>query len=153
METGTASLKNYRQSPRKVRLLAGLIKGKEVNEAITLLRFSEKRASPPLAKLVESALANVKNAGASAKDLFRVVNMTVDQGIVMKRSMPRARGRAFPIKKRTSHVTVTIARFEPAEKKAVKKVEAKEAKIVEAKPEKKVAAKKPATKKKEKAAS
>jgi large subunit ribosomal protein L22 len=151
METGTATLKNYRQSPRKVRLLANLVKGKETKEAITLLRFSDKRASDPLAKLLESAIANVRNAGAGAKDLFLVVNMTVDKGIVMKRSMPRARGRAFPIKKRTSHVTVTIARMEESEKKVTKakKDTTKEVKAVEAKPEKKVAAKKPTAKKKE----
>jgi large subunit ribosomal protein L22 len=145
METGTATLKNYRQSPRKVRLLAEFIKGKETKEAITLLRFSDKRASDPIAKLLESAVANVRNAGAGAKDLFRVENMTVDQGIVMKRSMPRARGRAFPIKKRTSHVTITIARFEPEEKaKEVKK----ETKKAEVKTEKKAVAKKPVAKKK-----
>ncbi|MCK9352417.1 MAG: 50S ribosomal protein L22 [Candidatus Paceibacterota bacterium] len=145
METGTASLKNYRQSPRKVRLLADLVKGKETKEAITLLRFSDKRASDPIAKLLESAVANVRNAGAGAKDLYRVVNMTVDQGIVMKRSMPRARGRAFPIKKRTSHVVVTIARFEPTEKAAKGKKETKKA---EPKAEKKAAVKKSATKEK-----
>lgn len=145
METGTATLKNYRQSPRKVRLLAGLIKGKETKEAITLLRFSEKRASSPIVKLLESALANVRNAGAGAKDLFRVVNMTVDKGVVMKRSMPRARGRAFPIKKRTSHVTITIAGFEPEEKaRAVKK----EIKKPEVKNEKARTEKKPVAKKK-----
>jgi large subunit ribosomal protein L22 len=144
METGIATLKNYRQSPRKVRLLADLVKGKEVKEAITLLRFSGKRASSPLVKLLESALANVRNAGADAKDLFRVLNMTVDQGIVMKRSMPRARGRAFPIKKRTSHVTVTIARFEPVQKKVAKK----ETRAAEVKKEKKVAVKKVVAKKK-----
>ena len=144
METGTASLKNYRQSPRKVRLLADLVKGKDTTEAITLLRFSEKRASPPLAKLIESALANVRNAGAGPKDTFRVINMTVDQGIVMKRSMPRARGRAFPIKKRTSHVTVTIARMEVPVAKA--KIEAKKVETKEVK--KATVAKKPVAKKK-----
>jgi large subunit ribosomal protein L22 len=150
METGTATLKNYRQSPRKVRLLADLVKGREVKEALTILRFTPKRASLPIVKLIESALSNVKNAGASDKDSFRIVNMTVDKGIVMKRSMPRARGRAFPIKKRTSHVTVTIARFEPTEKKAkvAEKPVKQEAKKPEVKSEKKVVAKKPATKKK-----
>ena len=144
METGTASLKNYRQSPRKVRLLANLVKGKEAKEAITLLRFSQKRASDPLEKLIESALANVRNAGAGAKDLFRVVNMTVDKGVVMKRSMPRARGSAFPIKKRTSHVTVTIARMEVPVAKA--KIEAKKVETKEVK--KATVAKKPVAKKK-----
>ncbi len=122
METGTATLKNYRQAPRKVRLIAGLIKGREAKEALTILRFTPKRASLPIVKLLESALSNVRNAGASDKDSFRIANMTVDKGVVMKRSMPRARGRAFPIKKRTSHVTITIERMEtaPKAKKAVK---------------------------------
>ncbi len=122
METGTATLKNYRQAPRKVRLIAGLIKGREAKEALTILRFTPKRASLPIVKLLESALSNVKNAGASDKDSFRITNMTVDKGVVMKRSMPRARGRAFPIKKRTSHITITIERMDTVEKakKAVK---------------------------------
>lgn len=145
METGTATLKNYRQAPRKVRLLAGLIKGREANEALIILRFTPKRASLPIVKLIESALANVRDDGASAKDEFRIVNMTVDKGIVMKRSMPRARGRAFPIKKRTSHVTVTIARSDSFEK-TKKETKAKATKSVET--TKKAVAKKPATKKK-----
>ncbi|MFA5831209.1 MAG: 50S ribosomal protein L22 [Candidatus Paceibacterota bacterium] len=149
METGTATLKNYRQSPRKVRLLADLVKGRETKEALTILRFTPKRASLPIIKLIESALANVKSAGASDKDFFRIVNMTVDKGVVMKRSMPRARGRAFPIKKRTSHVTVTITRFEPIEKEK-KSVKKETKKPTEAKTEKKVAAKKPVAKKAEK---
>lgn len=150
METGTASLKNYKQSPRKVRLLADLVRGKETTEAITLLRFSQKRASLSLGKLIESALANVRNAGAEAKDLFRIVNMTVDKGVVMKRSMPRARGRAFPIKKRTSHVTVLIARMEAPVSKAKKAEEKKVAKIAPVKAEvakKATTIKKPAVRK------
>ncbi|MCX6735829.1 MAG: 50S ribosomal protein L22 [Candidatus Parcubacteria bacterium] len=142
METGTATLKNYRQAPRKVRLIAGLIKGREAKEALTILRFTPKRASLPIVKLLESALSNVKNAGASDKDSFRIANMTVDKGVVMKRSMPRARGRAFPIKKRTSHITITIERMDTVEKakKAVK--ETKET------VKKTAVVKKPATKKK-----
>lgn len=148
METGTATLKNYRQAPRKVRLIAGLIKGRDAKEALTILRFTPKRASLPIAKLIESALANVKNAGASAKDEFRIVSMTVDKGVVMKRSMPRARGRAFPIKKRTSHVTITIARSDSFEKaKKGKEVKAKTA-VAKKEVAKVVAAKKPVAKKK-----
>jgi large subunit ribosomal protein L22 len=145
MEKGTATLKNYRQAPRKVRLLAGMIKGRDTKEALAILRFTPKRASQPIVKLIESALANAKNAGASDRDIFQIVNMTVDKGVVMKRSMPRARGRAFPIKKRTSHITVTIARTEEKTKKEKKAVPAK---VTESKEVKKPAVKKAAAKKK-----
>ena len=132
-----------------------MVKGKETSHAVTVLKHTEKRASAPLAKLIESAIANVRNAGAGPKDLFFVANLTIDKGIVMKRSMPRARGRAFPIKKRTSHVTVTVARMKA---EAPKKVEKKETtvkaptsvKTTAGKPAaKKPAAKKVAAKKKE----
>jgi len=116
MNSGTATLVNYRQSPRKVRLIADMVKGKEAGDAIKILHFTQKRASAPLARLIESALANAKNEGATAKDSFRIARFTVDGGMVLKRSMPRARGRAFPIKKRCSHVTVVLERFEPTVK-------------------------------------
>lgn len=125
METGTAKLTNYRQSPRKVRLLADMVRGKEVTEALRMLRFTTKRGSLPMAKLIESAWANVKNEGATAKDTYRIARIGVDQGIVMKRSMPRARGRAFPIMKRTSHVTVVLERFDDIKKVKGKKPEVK----------------------------
>ncbi len=103
-----AFLKNYRQSPRKVRLVAGLIKGKRVADANTHLSFLPKRASLPIQKLLNSAIANAKNAGANVDNLV-VSSITVDKGIVMKRSMPRARGSASRINKRTSHVVLTLA--------------------------------------------
>ena len=134
METGKATLTNYRQAPRKVRLLADMVRGKEVNEAIKTLRFTVKRGSLPMIKLIESAWANAKNEGASPKDMFKVSKIAVDQGLVMKRSMPRARGRAFPIMKRCSHVTVVLARFEDT-KKEDKKVASKIAEAA-AKPKK-----------------
>jgi len=102
-----AFLKNYRQSPRKVRLVAELIKGKRVAEAVLLLDTLPKRASGPVQKLLASAVSNAKQAGISVDNLF-VENVTVNKGIVLKRSMPRARGSASRINKRTSHVLLTL---------------------------------------------
>ena len=114
-----AFLKNYRQSPRKVRLVADLIKGKRVSEAFTQLKNLPKRAALPIEKLLASAVANAKSAGIITEDLY-VANVTVNEGIVMKRSMPRARGSASRINKRTSHIMLTLIE-KNAEKKAVKK--------------------------------
>ncbi|MFQ5540787.1 MAG: 50S ribosomal protein L22 [Candidatus Paceibacteria bacterium] len=104
-----ATLKNYRQSPRKVRLVADLIKGKQLSEALTLLEFTMKRAAGPMQKLVRSAAANAEQKGARAGDLV-VKSVTVDEGTVLHRMMPRAFGRATPLKKRSSHVTVTLGK-------------------------------------------
>lgn len=113
-----AFLKNYRQSPRKVRLVAELIKGKRVAEALLLLDTLPKRASLPIKKLVDSAVSNASsnNSLIDPKDLF-VENITVDKGIVLKRIMPRARGSASRINKRTSHVFITLT-----EKKIIEKI-------------------------------
>lgn len=102
-----ATLKNYRQSPRKVRLLADLIKGKSLTEALTLLKFKVKRAADPVYKLVASAAANAEQSGENL-DTLVVHNITVDEGVTIHRVMPRAFGRAAPIRKRSSHVTVTL---------------------------------------------
>jgi len=102
-----AILKNYRQSPRKVRLLADLVRGKKVKEAIATLRFIEKRAALPFIKVIESAVANAKGQGVAIEAL-KVRNVAVDKGTVMKRSMPRARGSASRINKRSSHIMVEL---------------------------------------------
>jgi large subunit ribosomal protein L22 len=113
-----ASLKNYRQSPRKVRLVGELVKGKSVDQAVVALNFLTKRAGEPIKKLILSALANAKTTGVEQADLF-VKEIRVDKGIVMKRMMPRAMGRGARINKRTSHVTVELAeRAKKAPKKA-----------------------------------
>lgn len=103
-----AILKNYRQSPRKVRLVAGLIKGKQVQKAELELKQLAKRAALPMEKLLASAIANAKQAGASTEDLI-VKNVRVDKGLVMRRWMPRAFGRAAPLRKRSSHVVIELA--------------------------------------------
>jgi len=100
-----AQLNNYRQSPRKVRLAADLVRGQTVDEALRRLKFLTKRTAAPLAKLIRSAAAN--NRGASSSD-FVVKKITVDAGIVFKRFRAGARGRAFPLKKRTSRVSVVL---------------------------------------------
>lgn len=104
-----ATLKNYRQSPRKVRLVADMIKGKSLSEALTLLQFKVKRAADPIHKLLRSAIANAEKEGERA-DALIVKNVTVDDGITLHRVMPRAQGRATPIRKRSSHITVTLAK-------------------------------------------
>jgi len=103
-----AFLKNYRQSPRKVRLVAGLIKGKDVNEALAQLGFLAKRASEPIKKLLLSAIANAKQIGKDKENLF-IKELRVDKGIVMKRMMPAAMGTGHRINKRTSHITLVLA--------------------------------------------
>ncbi len=103
-----AFLKNYRQSPRKVRLVAGLVRGKNVADAIAELGFLPKRASLPVKKLLLSAVANAKNAGVEMENLF-VKEIRVDKGITMKRMMPAAMGNGHRINKRTSHLALVLA--------------------------------------------
>jgi large subunit ribosomal protein L22 len=122
----TASLKNYRISPRKVRVVADMIRGKSVLEAKNLLNFGMMKARHPLADLIDSAVANAVNNFNLDKDALFVKEIRVDQGYIMKRQMPVSHGSAHPIKKRTSHVLITLAPMEKkVEKKAVKKAIAK----------------------------
>lgn|SRR3989344_1801772 len=104
-----AFLKNYHQSPRKVRLVANLIKGKTVERALLELSHLPKRASSPLEKLLKSAVSNAKKDGVVSSDLV-VKKMAVDKGLVMKRVMPRARGSASQILKRMSHVSIELSK-------------------------------------------
>jgi len=120
-----AFLKNYRQSPRKVRLVGDLIKGKRVADALLILDTLPKRASGPVEALLKSAISNAKQAGVEADNLI-VSNVTVNKGIVMKRSMPRARGSASRINKRTSHVMLTLS--EKSVEKKTKKISEKKSK-------------------------
>ena len=101
-------VKNYRQSPRKVRLLADLVRGKKINDAITTLAFSDKTAALPMKKALESALANAKNQGKTAENLV-VSKIAVDKGTVMTKFMPRARGSASPINRRSSHIAIELS--------------------------------------------
>jgi large subunit ribosomal protein L22 len=123
----TAQLNNYRQSPRKVRLVADLMRGKKATVALDHLAFTTRRASDPIAKLLASAIANAtNNHGLDASTLY-VKEVTVNGGVILYRRMPRARGSAYPIRKRTSKVVVVLeARADgDAKKKPVKAVKAK----------------------------
>lgn len=112
-----ASLNNYRQSPRKVRLVARAVSGKKVVDATMILDFMPKRSALPLRKLIDSAVAN---SGLPKEDLI-VKTIEVNQGVTLKRFRPRARGSAYQINKRSSHVLVTL---ESKIKNAEAKVEA-----------------------------
>lgn len=102
-----AILRNYRQSPRKVRLLADLVRGKKIESALATLKFVDKRAALPFAKVIESALANAVSAGKDPARLF-IKKVAVDKGTVLKRFTPRARGSASRINKRNSHISVEL---------------------------------------------
>jgi len=102
-----AVLKDYRQSPRKVRLIADLVRGKRVKEALAMLTHVNKHAAEPFAKLIRSAEANAVQAGKDADSLV-ITSVAVDKGTVLKRFMPRARGAASAIHKRNSHITVEL---------------------------------------------
>ncbi len=107
MNTVTAELKNYRQSPRKVRVVAATVKGKSVADALTILSFVPKRAALPLQKLVASAAANAKNLDIAVETLI-VKELRVDAGPTLYRRQPRSRGMANPLRKRTSRVKVVL---------------------------------------------
>jgi large subunit ribosomal protein L22 len=115
MTAATAKLSNYRQAPRKVRLIADLVRGKSAPHALALLSHLPKRGSEPMSKLIKSAIANAKDVPAA--DLY-IQKIEVNGGIVFKRSMPRARGRASQILKRTSHITLSLAKKTPKKEKA-----------------------------------
>lgn len=106
-----ASLTNYRQSPRKVRLVANAVKGKDITTADVVLSYMPKRAAEPIQKLIKSAAANAEVLGVNPESLV-VKNIEVNKGIVLKRIRPRAMGVAKRINKRTSHVEVTLGEKE-----------------------------------------
>lgn len=107
MNTITATLSNLRQSPRKVRVVANLVRGKKVEDAIVTLEFAPKRASLPLRKLIASAIANAKAQSVPVETLF-VKRIEVNEGKILYRRRPVAHGSAHPIRKRTSHVFVAL---------------------------------------------
>ena len=97
-----------RISPRKARLLMDLIRGRDVDDAITLLRFAKQRASGMIEKVVRSAVANANESEVAPRGTLYVAKAWVDPGPVIKRFQPKDRGKAYSIKKRTSHLVVTL---------------------------------------------
>ncbi len=145
-----AELNYLKIAPRKVRLVADLIRGKEFEKAQNLLRFTRKKASLPLKKLLDQALANAKNNYPGVKeDNLLITKLIVNEGPAAKRRLPRARGKADIIKKRTSHIELVLDEIDKDVKDTIKKSKPKKKKKTKGKKEKK-AKKKPKSKKKEK---
>ncbi len=103
-----AKLKYVRVGPRKARLVADLIRGKGSEEALNILSFTKKMPARIILKLLKSAIANATQKKKVDVDRLYVKKITVDQGVTWKRFIPRAMGRATPIRKRTSHITIVL---------------------------------------------
>jgi large subunit ribosomal protein L22 len=104
-----AKLRYHQASPQKVRLVADLIRGKDVQDAANVLRLTKKAAAKPLEKLLRSAVANAENRDEAVDvDLLYVKEIFVDGGPVLKRLRPAPMGRAFRILKRQSHITIKL---------------------------------------------
>lgn len=97
-----------RIAPRKVKIVIDLVRGKQVNEAVAILTYTNKAASPVVAKLIKSAIANAENNQGLSTDNLYVEEIFANQGPTLKRIRPRAQGRAYRINKKTSHVSVYL---------------------------------------------
>ena len=95
-------------SPRKMRVVANLVRGKRVDDAMNLLQLMPKRAAVLIRKLLVSAVANAEHQGQQEVDALLVKDCSIDNGPILKRWMPRAMGRAARVQHRTSHVTITV---------------------------------------------
>lgn len=104
-----AYLRNERIAPRKVKIVLDLIRNKPVDVALATLELTPKAASPIVAKLLKSAIANAENNNGMSRDDLYVSECYVNAGPTLKRIMPRAQGRAFRILKRTSHITIAVS--------------------------------------------
>jgi len=107
MET-RAMTRFLRVAPRKVRLVVDQIRGKEVESALNILKFTPKRAAGIVTRVLRTAIANAENTQSVDVDRLYVKRVTVDEGGMWKRFMPRAQGRATRIRKRLSHITIVI---------------------------------------------
>ncbi|MBU2264118.1 50S ribosomal protein L22 [Patescibacteria group bacterium] len=118
-----AKAKFIKMSPTKIRLIANLIQKMPVEQALDQLRFINKLAAGPLAKLIKSAMANAEHNFELEKDNLFIKELTVNQGPTLKRSMPRAHGRATPIRKRTSHINLVLGEIKASGATKTKKQE------------------------------
>jgi large subunit ribosomal protein L22 len=105
----SAKLSFARLSPRKTRLVVDMVRGKEIQTALNILKFTPQPSAKLVAKLLSSAVANAEQKGVSDVDRLFVKTIFVDGGAVLKRFLPRAMGRASKIRKPTSHITVVLA--------------------------------------------
>ena len=112
-----AKLNYLRIAPRKVRLVADLIRGQEAKKALTILQFTNKKAAKHLTKLIKSAIANAVNNFQLQEENLYIAKLLVNEGPKLKRWRPRARGRAYEIQKKTSHITLILKEKKTLEKK------------------------------------
>ena len=112
MVEAKAVLRFVRMTPRKMRMVIDLIRGRDVTEALTLLKYLPRAAAAVIEKLLQSAVANAGQRDLGDPESLRIVRAYVDGGPTLKRFQPRAQGRASPIHKRTSHVTIVVAPIE-----------------------------------------
>ena len=115
MKSAHATLKNFRQAPRKMRMVADTVRGKKVSQALTNLDFMAKKASMPIKNLIQSALANAKAQDIPTENLIVKV-IKVDSGKVLYRRRPAARGSAHTVRKRTSAIFVELGEVEKSKK-------------------------------------
>lgn len=117
MQEVSAQLKFLRSSPRKMRLLVDVIRGQKVLRAVDQLTLMNKQTARPLLKLLQSVIANAKHNFSLAAEDLRIQTITVDGGPMLKRWMPKAHGRATPVRERTSHIKIVLGIIEKREKK------------------------------------
>lgn len=102
-------LKGAKVSPRKARLVVDLIRGKHVQDALDTLRFTQKKTAPMIAKMIRAAISSATTQATVDVDNLVVSKACVDEGPMFKRFIPRAQGRAAPVRKRSSHITVELS--------------------------------------------
>lgn len=118
-----AHLRQIRISPKKANLVAGMVRGKKVTDALALLKFMPKKGADIIYKVVHSAASNAKNNFKQSIDDLYITQILVTKGATYKRSLPISRGRVHPIRKRTSHITVEVGLLEGQEPKTPEKDE------------------------------
>lgn len=119
----TAKLKHLRMSPRKVRLVVDVVRGMKTDKALDQLKFINKKATKPIEKLLKSGIANAEHNYELDKNNLYIKEIMVNEGVTLKRWMPRAHGRATPLRKRSSHIMLTLDEIVKTEKKESKKAE------------------------------
>ncbi|OBK15215.1 50S ribosomal protein L22 [Mycobacterium asiaticum] len=125
--SATAKARFVRVSPRKARRVIDLVRGKSVTDALDILRWAPQAASEPVAKVIASAAANAQNNNGLDPATLVVATVYADEGPTAKRIRPRAQGRAFRIRKRTSHITVIVESRPPKDQRAAKSSRARRA--------------------------
>lgn len=116
-----AKAKHIKMSPRKVRLVVDAVRGMKTDKALEQLSFINKLATKPIEKLLKSAIANAENNFELDKDNLFIKEIRVDEGVTLKRWMPRAHGRATPIRKRMSHISLVLGEIKDSGQKEAKK--------------------------------